>query len=215
MRIAGKVRWSVAQSAALGGVLCGALCLALWLLLLHAAPARAQIDAGTVITVTSLLPANEDACTLRAALTAANQVALVNQCDGRGGAPYTIVLASGAAYALFTVDNIGEYSHSNGLPIIHAPITIAGNGATIERAPVPRVPLFRLFEVAVTGTLRLHDVTLRGGSQEDGGAVMNFGNLELVNSTLTGNGSGCGGAIDNAGTLVVEHSAIIQNMADG
>lgn len=211
MRIASRVRWSLAQSAALGG----ALCLALLLLLLHAAPARAQFDAGTVITVTSVLPANEDACTLRAALTAANQGALVDRCDGRGGAPYTIVLASGAAYALFTVDNIGEYSHSNGLPIVHAPITIAGNGASIERAPVPRVPLFRLFEVAVTGTLRLHDVTLRGGSQEDGGAVMNFGSVEVVNSTLTGNGSGCGGAIDNAGTLVVEHSAIIQNMADG
>lgn len=196
-------------------VLWSALSLAFLLLLLQVRPAQAHIDAGTVITVTSTLPGTGGKCTLRAALTAANQSAVVDECNGSGGAPYTIVLANGAVYSLFEVDNIGEYSHSNGLPIVHAPITIEGNGAVIERAPVPRVPPFRLFEVAASGTLRLHAVTLRGGAQEDGGAVMNFGNTEIVNSTLTANGSGCGGAIDNAGTLVIEHSAVIQNMADG
>ena len=211
MRIARKVRWSAARLITLGG----ALCLALLLLLVQTQPAQAGIDAGTVITVTSTLSTIGGQCTLRTALAAANQGAVVGECDGRGGAPYTIVLADGAVYSLFEVDNIGEYSHSNGLPAVQVALTIAGNGAIIERAPVPRVPPFRLFEVKETGALHLRDVTLRGGSQEDGGAIMNFGSTTVENSILTANGSGCGGAIDNAGTLVIEHSAIIQNMADG
>jgi hypothetical protein len=195
-------------------VIGSALSLAL-LLLVQTQPAQAAIDAGTVITVTSTLSNFGNECTLRTALAAANQGAVVGECDGRGGAPYTIVLANGAVYSLFEVDNIGQYSHSNGLPIVQVDLTIEGNGAVIERAPVPRVPPFRLFEVKETGALHLHDVTLRGGAQEDGGAIMNFGSAAIINSTLMGNGSGCGGAIDNAGTLVIQHSALIQNMADG
>ncbi len=102
------------------------------------------------------------------------------------------------------------------LPAIASPITLQGNGATIERAAAATVP-FRLLFVGAdptdpdtfnyttpgAGQLTLDEVTLRGGLAHGGNA--GFG----------GAGAGLGGAIYNQGDLTIEQSTFVSNTARG
>jgi hypothetical protein len=79
--------------------------------------------------------ANGDVAGLIAAINAANT----------SPAPNTINLASGGTYTLTAVDN-----GVNGLPAITNPMTINGNGATIQRSSAAGTPNFRIFLVLMT-----------------------------------------------------------------
>jgi hypothetical protein len=116
--------------------------------------------------------------------------------DAVGAGPHTITLVPGCTYTLRLPDN-----QVSGLPVIGtvdqpSDLTIAGNGATIERAP--DAPAFRLFAVGDGSRLTLNDLVLRGGAvpsasvmsdgtAEGGGAILNQGVLVVNRCTITGN----------------------------
>jgi len=108
---------------------------------------------------------------------------------------------------------------ANGLPAIASPITIEGNGATLERSSAAGTPVFRLFFVGAdpqltdtedfvspaTGvaSLALEDLTLTGGAQQGG------------SSQTGGGGAGMGGAIFNMGSLTINRVTVTDASATG
>src|SRR5690606_30760601 len=87
-----------------------------------------------------------------------------------------------------------------------------GNNATIERDQA--VGNFRLLEVAGSGTLHLHELTLRYGVAEFGGAIHNTGTLLITEVAAVSNAAfEDGGAIYNTGTLTVNTSDLSYNTA--
>ena len=148
----------------------------------------------------------EGACTLRAAITAANMDERVGGCPAGEGAD-TIALTAGKIYALSEVDN--ETGGPNALPAITSEITLEGNGAEVRRSSASGTPAFRLFYVAEEGSLSMDDVTLQNGGSEDilGGAILNAGTLDLLASTLQNNYS----AFDNQGVATLTDNLITKN----
>ncbi len=140
-------------------------------------------------------------------------IAALNTANGNGEAD-TIHLASGGTYTLTAAHNTG-YFGPNGLPGITSPITINGQGATIQRSSAVGTPDFRIFIVgSAPAHLTMDGVTVRGGTAPSwgGGALLNTGGALLKNSTLAENTGGLGGAIFNyCGTLTVLNSTISRN----
>jgi hypothetical protein len=124
-----------------------------------------------------------------------------------------IHLAANGSYVLTAVDNTTDAP--NGLPSITGTVTIKGNGATIARQD--SAPTFRIFHVAPSGELYLHDLTVSNGNvgSSSGGGIYNYGTLTLSNSTVSGNSASySGGGIYNyAGTLTLSNSTISGNSA--
>jgi hypothetical protein len=121
---------------------------------------------------------------LIAAITAANAAG--------GGA---INLAPRCRYALTTAVGNGD-----GLPPVTARIAVNGNGATIDGTGAVRV-----FEVdGPSGNLTLTNVTITGGSADNGGGIENLGGTVTLNfSTVTRNtATDAGGGIASATGLV-------------
>jgi hypothetical protein len=120
-----------------------------------------------------------------------------------------ITLEAGCVFTLTTVNN--HWFGPNGLPPISSPITIEGNGATIQRDPaLTESTKFRLFYVAgwpvqniATGTLTLRNLTLQHGLAKGG------------DSNPGGGGAGMGGAIFNHGHLALENVTLYSNTARG
>ncbi|GAA5201734.1 membrane protein [Rugosimonospora acidiphila] len=137
-------------------------------------------------------------------------IAAIDQANADGGA--TLALARRCVYSL-----AADAGNQFGLPVISQPITIAGNGATIERAAA--APAFGLFDVAFGGDLTVRDLTLTGGNNTDsppqGGAIsMESGaRVTVIHCALTHNRSAQrGGAILNLdGVLRVTDSTLTDN----
>src|SRR5215212_6272601 len=131
----------------------------------------------------SYVPASDTAA-LSAAISCANANADTN-----------IINLTNSTYT-FT---LGEITNSDSaLPRITTPIIINGNGAIIERASTA-ASNFRLFYVSGGASLTLKNVTIRGGSSDNGGGIYNSASLTLVNSTVSGNtASNNGGGIANS-----------------
>ena len=128
----------------------------------------------------------------------------------------TIELAANCVYTLTAVHNttIGE----NGLPTITTPLTINGNGASIERSTAAETPAFRFFFMPAAGTLMLRQITLYNGKADlysSGGAILNDdGTLTISESTLRSNTADNGGAIYNrAGEITIQQSSFSHNSA--
>ena len=176
-------------------------------------------------------------CTLADAITAANTDAATGGCAA-GSGDDAIVLAPGGVYTLTAVADTVD--GPNGLPTVTSPITVLGNGATIERSAATGTPEFRIFNVkrlplGDDPSLRLEGLTLRGGLVRSaypfspvcagGGALHARGAIvELDRVTIAGSevlepapGLDCfaaGGGIEvSSGTLVVTDSAIRDNRA--
>lgn len=147
-------------------------------------------------------------CTLVDAITSAETDTATGGCTDGTGAD-TLVLPPGSTHTLTQINN-----GINGLPLITSNITIQGNGSTIRRIGGPNPPLFRIFEVAFGGTLRLQQTTVSGGraGASFGGAVANRGTFVLTGSTISGNTAAAGGGITNyGGTATVATSTISGN----
>lgn len=162
-----------------------------------------------------------DTAALIAAINTANTN---NQADtiNLGGGTYN--LTSGP----FAVDG------DNGLPSIlfdmGNPLTINGNGSTIQRDPSidpdgmcdgdGSGTEFRIFHISASGVLTLNDITVSNGCASGinpssfGGGIFNRGTLEINNSTISGNEAvDGGGGITNRGTLEINNSTISGNTA--
>jgi hypothetical protein len=154
---------------------------------------------------------------------AAGLVAAINAANAaRGG---TISLAPRCTYTLTAADN--NSFGGNGLPVITAPIIIAGAHATIARHSAQH---FRIFEVdGPGGSLAASALTITGGDVggPGGGVFNNAGTLRLNASVVSGNASEGGmmsagggiasGTIGNgpAGTLVLNASQVTGNTTSG
>jgi hypothetical protein len=148
---------------------------------------------------------------LSAAITSANSTAEAD----------TISLASGCTYTYSVAADTTTPNGATALPTIINPLTIVGNGATIERSSAPGTPEFRLFYAQYKrfgqdrGDLTLQALTLRNGIAEVGGAMYNlYGTMTLTNVTVSGNRATIyyGGGIHNEqGSLTLQNSTISGN----
>jgi hypothetical protein len=185
-----------------------------------------QVAAAITIALTSIRPVHAAVFTCPSGSVTC-LIAAINTANGNGEAN-TIALEAGI-YSLTAVDN--KTDGPNGLPSITSTLTIVGaalegleraeqnelpplpTGMTtvIERHALTSPPPFRLFHVAVDGTLILEGLTLRGGDAFAGGGLFNRGTLTIHDSTLVGNRAKGGGGLVNLGTLIITTSTLVGN----
>ena len=172
---------------------------------------RALLTSYTAATVTALI----------ADITAANTAGGTNT--------ITLSAASTAPYVLTAVNN--TTNGADGLPVIAANdnLTIVGTGDTIERSTAAGTAPFRLFDLAVGGSLTLQSLTLQdglafgSGVSAQGGAIDNQGSLILndvtvenniaqgAGATSTGGQNAEGGAIYSSGLLTLSGGTTVEN----
>lgn len=132
----------------------------------------------------------------------------------------TLILPSHSIFVLNSSDNT-TYGPT-GLPVITSPITIIGNGATIQRDS--SAPPFRLLAVAAGGELNLYNITLQGGYapfttsidrvSRQGGGIYNLGKLHLNNVKIRENTTGeygYGGGVYAEGVITISYSNFTDN----
>ncbi len=166
------------------------------------------LEAATIsVAAGSVTIAADGQCSLREALTNANDDAQTHTDCSAGSGADTLQLVAGATYTITDIDN--TLYGFNGLPAVTSVITIDGNGAVIERDAIAN---FRLFAVDSGGSLTLEDLWLTGGNaiggtggsgepSDDGGGG--------------GGGGGLGGAILNRGSLAVARCSFSNNTSRG
>jgi predicted outer membrane repeat protein len=171
----------------------------------------AVIAAGSGMVVTTQIAQAAITC------NSASLIAAITTANKSGG---TVTLGSACTIVLTAANNTTD--GGTGLPVITGKMTIAGNGATIERSTATGIPAFRIFDVASGGKLTLNSVVLSNGLADDGhsggGAVNSHGTLVVSGSTFSGNQSPAlsgtsGGAIASSGSLSITTSTFSGNVA--
>ncbi len=164
-----------------------ALLLALGALLLH--ETAIHVSAETI-------PVSCDASELVNAITTANN----------NGEADVLILEAGCTYGLTASNQTDPDGYGPvGLPPIVSPMTIQGNGATIQRDS----DTFRLFYVAVGGDLTLETLTLSNGRAQG------FNGGDGSGGGGGGGSAGMGGAIFNRGMLTIKQSTLSSHTAMG
>jgi CSLREA domain-containing protein len=168
-----------------------------------------------VVSTTADASAGDGKCSLREAIRAANQDAIVDACPAGFGTD-TILLGAGT-YGL-TIGGINENAALSG------DLDITGNLNIIGVSPTDTIidgnQLDRLFEV-IGATLRVSKLTLRrgmipSGGLYGGGAILNNSSsvLDLLQVVLRDNVSAkTGGAIDNAGNAHLNYVTLDDNQS--
>ena len=185
-----------------------------------------RLSAATVVLIAAALGSvavSSPALALALAQTPCTASALIsaittaNNTSGGG----TVTLTSGCTYTLTAINNTTD-AGGVGLPVIKGQVTIAGSGAAITRSTASGTPVFRIFDVASSGSLTLNSVTISNGlannGQQGGGGIFNHGTLTISGSTFSGNSEPAstgtsGGAVNNSGTLNVSTSTFTGNSA--
>lgn len=148
-------------------------------------------------------------CTVASAIRVANE---------RPGAD-VIELAEGGIFPMTAPLVANPVDGATGLPLITSEIIIHGRGATIERVRANRTPDFRLFWIEPSGSLKMDNVLIRGGSTPfgmDGAGLWNQGTTRLERVTFSENVSGDdGGAIRNDGHIEIVSCTLSFNNAGG
>ncbi|MDN3358350.1 hypothetical protein [Actinomadura sp. DC4] len=135
---------------------------------------------------------------LAAAITAANVTAGT-----------VLRLASRCTYSITT-----PATAATGLPAVTGNITLVGGPKTTVRRDPGAAALFRVFDVAATGTLRIAGISILGGRTAGlGGAIQNAGHLVIRQATLAGNAASNGGAVANSAnaTATISRSLFSSN----
>ncbi|GBD26796.1 hypothetical protein HRbin30_02138 [bacterium HR30] len=192
----------------------------------------------TVTSTADNLTNGDGFCTLREAISAANNAA-TNDCGSASAGNDTIVLQSGATYTLSLDGTAGneDTGAEDDLDIAGAStagtLTIQGNGATIERSTAvlcdPNGSVvageFRIVHVLSGGNLTLQNVTVENGCADGAGFPANSGGgifvpsggtLTVTTGTISNNSAGrFGGGIfnNNVGTVTLTNSTIKSNSA--
>jgi CSLREA domain-containing protein len=182
-----------------------ALCVGLAALFTPAAIAHAA--SLTVNTLLDNTTSGDGLCTLREAITAANNNANYNDCTATGYGNDTITFSVSGTITLGSL--LPNITDTAGLIIVGPAggITISGNNTV------------GVFEVNVGATLNLQNLTVANGRTSNGGGIYNDGTLNITNCTLSGNNSTAsssgtgGGAIYSFGTLTVSNSSFSDNGA--
>lgn len=180
--------WSIATLTAL-------------LFLIVATAARAA-----TITVDTLSDTSDrEHCSLRNAITAADDHAPVNACAARRGAN-TIVFASGFS---------GTITLSEALPDIHSNLSIIGPSAGITISGNNAFPIMFIDEGTLgKSTVALSNLTFTAASYDfGGGAINNNGTLGIDNCTFSDNRANNGAAMVSIGTLTIRNSTFSGNNA--
>ncbi|HEY2988122.1 MAG TPA: right-handed parallel beta-helix repeat-containing protein [Candidatus Binatia bacterium] len=168
---------------------------------------------SATITVNTNIPTilADGKCSLVEAIINANNDALTHPDCAAGSGADTIALPAASVHTILT-DYDSTYGATR-LPAITSQITIQGNGGKITRKKSKL--LSRLIAVASSGDLTLDNVSVSGGAQYFGGAIVNFGMLTITDSTLSGNTAVRGGAIYNYtdGAVTISNSVITGNKA--
>ena len=163
--------------------------------------------AATTITVANILTDDTTAgngCSLREAITNANNDAITHSDCPAGSGSDTILFASSLNGIILLGTALPPLSDVDGLSINGGAnkITVRANGA------------FRVFEIPVGASVTLQNLTIADGSG-DGANIYNMGTLNLQSSILSGGIGTNGGAIHNAGgTVSVTNSTFTGNTAD-
>jgi CSLREA domain-containing protein len=174
------------------------------------APTPSGAAAGSAFSTASLKVVNSLAdpgngicnaaqCTLREAINAAGSTE-ITFAPGLTG---SITLARPAA--------------GGGTLRIGKSLTITGpsTGIVIRRRSTD--PAFRILRVGESATVKLTNLTIRGGKTDlTGGGIVNRGILELIHCTVSGNSASQGVAgIDNFARLTLRHSTVADNAGAG
>jgi hypothetical protein len=140
------------------------------------------------------------AAALAAAITSANTV------------PAVLRLSRNCTYSIAT-----PAIAATGLPVITGNVTLVGGPRTMIRRD-PGAALFRVLDVAASGTLRVTGISITNGNTAGlGGGIQNAGTLVLRHVTMSGNRAGNGGAVANAAgaTATVSRSLLNANTTTG
>jgi CSLREA domain-containing protein len=185
-----------------------------------------ETPAGIVITVTTPMDElnNENTCSLRQAIQAANEDMAVGSCPAGNGEDL-IILATNI-YTL-TREGSGEDNNASGDLDIRSSMVISGAGA--EKTIIDANGIDRVLHVHEGSRVELRGLTLRNGQPGDGepaGGVYNTGILTLTAVTVahnvagrsfydhdSGHGveGGSGGGIANEGILTLIASIVREN----
>lgn len=190
---------------------------------------QVSFAATIVVQPGEVLIADNNRCSLREAIINANDDGPTHDdCDfGIAGDLDTIELASSSIYTL--PDGPFGVEGNTGLPVINSPITINGNGSTIQRDPslpcildtVETADEFRMIHMAgnsAADILTINDITMKYGCADGagftgyGGAIRNNGGVgstvEIHNSIFSDNralnGGAATGITNNAITRIYE-----------
>ncbi len=178
---------------------------------------NAITPSGNTIIVNSLLDAanaTDGLCTLREAITAANN----NTASGATVGECAAGSSSGSDTISFSVT--GTISLTSALADITSDMTINGPGAnllTVQRSTAGGTPNFGIFVVQSGVTATISRLTIAGGNVSgSSGGIANSGTLTLVDGTVRGNTASLdGGGIGNVGTLTLTNSTVCGNSAGG
>jgi CSLREA domain-containing protein len=176
-------------------------------LLLSVLPAP-RVQAAS-LTVNSLADANngsDGVCTLREAITAANNNANFNECISTAYGNDTITFSVGGTITLGS--SLPNITDAAGLTIEGgSTVTISGNNAV------------RVFQVNSSAALALRNLVVANGNAGGGfgGGMNNSGIVTISNSTFSGNSTtSLGGGLYNdfSGTATINNSTFFNNSAD-
>jgi immunoglobulin I-set domain protein len=189
------------------------------------AVAGAVVVALVLAWTVLVAPSRAGAAPIVVGCSVADLIAAVDAANSNGVGADTITLTTGCTYTFTASNQIADSDPTrfnwygpNALPAIASAITIAGNGATIERSSAEGTPKFRLFYVGAdptraetlgyttpgAGDLTLRNLTVRGGLAKGGNA-----------GSGAGGGAGLGGAVFSQGHVTLDSVTLSQNTAQG
>jgi CSLREA domain-containing protein len=157
----------------------------------------------TVNTLADNTTNGDGFCTLREAMTAAENNANYNDCASSGYGADTIDFSVNGMIVLTTW-----------LPYITDTLTIYGPGASLLTMSGNNT--VNVMSVLGGGILHLSDVTIaHGGNSNYGGGIYNSGTLNITNTTFYSNTASLygGGIMNGGGKLIVTNSTFYSNVA--
>ena len=167
-----------------------------------------SVRAASIITVNSTADNTtaDGACTLREAITNANDNAATYGDCIAGSGNDTIVFHSSLGTAVITLGSqLPSIAYGSGLTIDgDNRITLSGNDSV------------RVFHVNNTAALTLQNISVTHGSATDGGGLFNYGTVTIIHSVFSNNSATRGGGVANSNvsaTLTISHSAFSNNSA--
>lgn len=187
------------------------------------------VQAATITVTTSAdgpLGSITDECTLRAAIAAANNGAVVDGCDSGSSGPDLIVFDGSLAHSTIILSE-GQMEITNALAIA-GPVPDDAGGMIIDGDQQSRI--FRAVGASALPSefeVRLEGLTLTGGRstgdgfENAGGAIYaRFVDLSLEHASVIGNSTNgiqadSGGLAVRSGNLTLTHTTISGNRTDG